>query len=110
VPILSSGVLLLRPSAYVIAGVSGALYTSVLFFKFFMGEGPEDITALIAPVFFYSVAFQILAAIVTRFSAANAITDRVVVLLTRLTLTVIFGIYVFSFGSPHHLCSISYKL
>lgn len=76
VPIISSGVLLLRPSAYVVASISGVLYASVLFIKYFLGAGPDSWQAIIAPAAFYPVAFQILAAIVTRFSAANAINDR----------------------------------
>lgn len=76
VPILSSGVLLLRPSAYVAAGLSGISYVFVLFGCYALGKNPEEITALIAPAAFYPVAFMILAAIVTRFSAINAINER----------------------------------
>lgn len=76
VPILSSGVLLLRPSAYVAAGISGVSYVGVLLACFALGKNPEEFSALIAPAAFYPVAFMILAAIVTRFSAINAINER----------------------------------
>lgn len=76
VPILSSGVLLLRPSAYVAAGISGVSYVGVLLACFALGKNPEQFSALIAPAAFYPVAFMILAAIVTRFSAINAINER----------------------------------
>jgi signal transduction histidine kinase len=76
VPILSSGVLLLQPSAYVAAALSGAAYTFVLFTRYFMGTSPDQLQKLAAPVAFYPVAFLILAAIVTRFSAINAVNER----------------------------------
>lgn len=76
VPILSAGVLLFRPSAYVAAGLSGLSYVSVLVIRYQMGTSPPEFSTLIAPAAFYPVAFVILAAIVTRFSAINAINER----------------------------------
>jgi len=76
VPILSAGVLLLQPSAYVAAGLSTIAYDGVLLIQHFLNKQPENFNVLLAPMFFYSVAFFILAAIVTRFSAANAINKQ----------------------------------
>lgn len=76
VPILSSGVLLLKPSAFVTAGLGGLTYVFVLVTRFLMGGEPEKLSTLIAPCAFYPVAFMVLAAIVTRFSAINATNER----------------------------------
>jgi signal transduction histidine kinase len=76
VPILSAGVLLLQPSAYVAAGLSTIAYDGVLIVQHLLNDQPEAFSDLFAPMFFYPVAFFILAAIVTRFSAANAINKQ----------------------------------
>ena len=76
VPILSAGVLLLQPSAYVAAALSTIAYDSVLLAQHLLNKQPEQFNDLLAPMFFYPVAFFILAAIVTQFSAANAINKQ----------------------------------
>lgn len=76
VPILSSGVLLLAPSAYIIAGLSGLAYAGTLFIQYWRGVAPDNFATLASPALFYPVAFMILAAIVTRFSAANAVNEN----------------------------------
>lgn len=76
VPILSSGVLLLRPSAYVAAGLSGAAYDLILLVRYVMGGEPNSLQQMLPPLVFYPVAFVILAAIVTRFSASNAVNEK----------------------------------
>ncbi len=76
VPILSSGVLLLQPSAYITAAISGIAYSATLVICYFLGTGPTKFVTLISPAVFYPVAFIIMAAIITRFSAINAINER----------------------------------
>lgn len=76
VPILTSGVLLLQPSAYIAAGLSSVSYGAVLLYHQYFNNDPSEFNDLFAPLFFYPVAFFILAAIVTQFSAANAINKQ----------------------------------
>lgn len=76
VPVLIAGILFSKPAAYVAATGSSLAYISTVLAYPFMQNHPYAWEELCVPLAFYPCLLLLIAAIITRFSALNAMDER----------------------------------
>jgi signal transduction histidine kinase len=76
IPILMSGVLFMGSFAFVAAGLSSIAYIAVVLLNYFHHTGAYRLGDTAVPITFYPCVFFLLAAVVGRLSAVNAVNER----------------------------------
>jgi signal transduction histidine kinase len=76
IPILMSGILFMGNFAYIAAALSSIAYVSVVLANYFLHSDLYRLADTAVPITFYPLVFFLLATIVARLSAVNAVNER----------------------------------